>query len=571
MILAKPRTCPWTLLRIVCLLGMPLVGQVSAQALSLSVGQLTLRMPEGGPLPPLSSFVVSSSRPWTATVSVGDMLSLKPNQGSGNATVSIIPAGWWFGGRKPGTYKTTITVSDSQRAVRSFELVLTVLPRQYPKLTYPDGPHGCSDVQGLPPSNAAVCVVPEETPPGNFVPPPVGGSYVDPNFGGHVRIISGFPAMHGYSTPSPVSSTNKYVLLSQHDESTVVELLTGKVVKKVPFGIQGTLWDAHDDNTLYYFSGSAVLRYNLAKERTDKIADYSKGPLRFQAISSGGTGEITKDNWLSFFAAKDHQACALDLNLAKTYCAAIPPSVGVDYTTMSKGVDRISGLRYLVLIPTGGPFLLYTVNQAAGRLDLAGRGPEDVLMNGGNRDGACDPGEACIGAGHSDTMEDSAGNQLLVLGLEEQTPCGFSMYTIQLNKGLQMGIPAEVGGGLKRVFPMFRCGGPDTWVDYHVGCAKAASVCVFSTTAQPFNRTRDPDDKTPLKRTSYLGEIMLMRDNGVEIQRLAEHRSQQFSNEESKGYWSNPRAAISADGSYVVATSNFGVPNQQRVIVIGIH
>jgi hypothetical protein len=159
---------------------------------------------------------------------------------------------------------------------------------------------------------------------------------------------------------------------------------------------------------------------------------------------------------------------------------------------------------------------------------------------------------------------------LLFMGLEEQTPCGFSMYTIQLNKGSQMGIPVELGGGLKRVFPLFRCGGLDTWVDYHAGCAKAAPMCVLSTTSQPFNRTRDFNDKSPLKRTAYLGEIMVMvmRGNGVEIRRLAEHRSQQFSNEDAKGYWSNPRAAISANGSYVVATSNFGVPNQLRVMTI---
>jgi hypothetical protein len=133
---------------------------------------------------------------------------------------------------------------------------------------------------------------------------------------------------------------------------------------------------------------------------------------------------------------------------------------------------------------------------------------------------------------------------------------------------MQMGTPSELGGGLKRVFQLFRCGGVDNWVDYHAGCAKAAPLCVLSTTNQPFGKGRDPSDKTPQKRTGYMGEIMLMRDNGVEIRRLVQHRSQQFSNEESRGYWSTPRAAISADGSLVVATSNFGVPNQQRVVTI---
>jgi hypothetical protein len=496
------------------------------------------------------------------------MLSLSPNQGSGNATVKVVPADWWFSGRAPGTYKATVTVSDDRHETRSFELSLSVVERKYPKLTYANGPHGCSDVSDLPPSNAAVCAVPDETPPGNFVPPPVGGSYVDPNFGSRVRVISESPAVHGYSTPSPVSATNKYVLLSQRGESAVVELSTGKLVKKVPIGFEGTLWDGRDDNLLYYFSQAAVMRYNLANGRSDKIVDYAKG-ARFEKISSGGTGEITKDNWLSFFAPKENQVCALDLNTVKTYCGAIPQNVGVDYTTMSKGVDRVSGFRYVVLVPTGGPFVLYTVDQTAGRLNLAGRGPENVMMSGGNRDGICDPGEQCIKGSHSDTMADSAGNQFLVLGLEEQAPCGFSMYTIQLAKGAQMGIPVELGGGLKRVFPLFRCGRSDAWTDDHMGCARAAPACVFSIAAQPFNHPRDPKDKSPLKRTPYVGEIMVMRDNGAEVQRLAEHRTQPFSNEEASGYWSTPRGALSPDGTYVVATSNFGVPNQQRVIVIG--
>jgi hypothetical protein len=113
-----------------------------------------------------------------------------------------------------------------------------------------------------------------------------------------------------------------------------------------------------------------------------------------------------------------------------------------------------------------------------------------------------------------------------------------------------------------------RCGGADTWVDIHVGCAKAAPYCVLSTTSEPFNKARQPRDKTPLRRSPYLGEIMVMRDNGAEIRRLAAHRGLRFSSEDALGYWSTPRAAISPDGAYVVADSNFGMPNRQRVIVI---
>jgi hypothetical protein len=101
-----------------------------------------------------------------------------------------------------------------------------------------------------------------------------------------------------------------------------------------------------------------------------------------------------------------------------------------------------------------------------------------------------------------------------------------------------------------------------------VGCAKAAPYCAFSTTSEGFNKPRDPNDLNPQRPSPYIGEIMIMRDNGSEFRRLAKHRSFRFSNEDTKGYWSTPRAAISPDGAYILADSNFGFPGQHRVVVI---
>ncbi|HJT86649.1 MAG TPA: hypothetical protein VJ732_02310, partial [Bryobacteraceae bacterium] len=96
----------------------------------------------------------------------------------------------------------------------------------------------------------------------------------------------------------------------------------------------------------------------------------------------------------------------------------------------------------------------------------------------------------------------------------------------------------------------------------------ASPYCVVSTTYGGFKATRQPNDTSPARRGPYLSEIFVVRDNGAEVRRLAEHRSVPYSNEEANGYWSNPRACISPDGAYVVADSNFGFPNAQRVIRI---
>ena len=167
---------------------------------------------------------------------------------------------------------------------------------------------------------------------------------------------------------------------------------------------------------------------------------------------------------------------------------------------------------------------------------------------------------------HSDTFEDVAGNQYLLLSLESQTPCNYGLYSVQLGAGAKNGLPVELGGGTRRIMPLFRCGSTDKWLDFHIGCAKSSPFCAVSITTELYNEVRDPTDKSPLRRTPYMGEIMIMRDNGAEIRRIAMHRSMRFSNEEARGYWSTTRAAISPDGSWVVADSNFGLPNQPRVI-----
>jgi uncharacterized protein (TIGR03437 family) len=540
-----------------CLLGIPL----SAQTLAVSVEKIDLKMLQGGPLPVTSTINVTTSSPWTAATSDTDVVTVDKAQGTGNATLAVNPIGW----RNPGKYSATITVT-SGGVQRAIPVALEVLAWQAPKYTYIKPPVGCTDVKGFDAGNAAVCVVPNEKPPGAFTPPAVGQSYQDPNFGATVRVIGGPDAIHGYSSPSPISAKSKYALISVNQNVTVVDLLTGKKVRDniSAVGLEGSVWDAVNDNYLYGYSGNKVIRLDVTSGNTSTIVNYSG---RFQSITAAGTADKSKDNWLAFYAPTEKQICTLSLSPVATYCGAVPNGVVVDFPTMAKGVDKVSGKRYVIGI-VNGPFLIYSVNTAGNRLDFEGRGPENVLMGNGNRDGVCDSGESCIGGGHGDTMEDSSGNQFLVTAVEGQGPCEYSIYSIQLARGAQMGLPVELGGGLKRLVPLFRCGGDDHWVDFHTGCATQAPDCAISITNSAFNKAREPNDASPLARTSHMGEIMVVHDNGAEVRRLVEHRSVQFTNEENSGYWSAPRGAISPDGGSVIATSNFGVPNQHRVIVI---
>jgi hypothetical protein len=161
-----------------------------------------------------------------------------------------------------------------------------------------------------------------------------------------------------------------------------------------------------------------------------------------------------------------------------------------------------------------------------------------------------------------DTLEDSAGIQYLVENGETSAPCEFSLSTYQLNTGLNMLKQVELGGGRKKVLTLWRCG--PGWVDEHVGCAKAAPYCVISTQSE----ARRPDDMSEYVPTPHAGEIIVMRENGLEIRRLALTRTVFFTNAGEGNYWAAPRAAISNDGSLVTADSNFGQRGRPRVTLI---
>ena len=317
-------------------------------------------------------------------------------------------------------------------------------------------------------------------------------------------------------------------------------------------------------------AGPAIQKVDVGARKVSTLIDYSKDVHRFTSIQSGGTGDTSKDNWLPFWAPNEHQVCALDLDQVRTYCADythIPglPVGFIDFTLIAKGVDRKTGKRYVVLVAVPS-LAVFSVNQAAARLDFEYRGPENPESKG-NHDGVCDAGEKCLATPHTDTFEDSSGTQYLVFNSDTQSPCEFSLATYRINAGAKILIDAELGGGRKRILAIDKCSGPAPWPkDDHIGCAKSSPYCVISTT---YNVIKNPDDKSSMQRTPHLSEAFLMRDNGAEIIRLAQLRSLRFTVEgDDGGYWTQSRACLSNDASVVVADTNFSEPHKFRSIVI---
>lgn len=447
-----------------------------------------------------------------------------------------------------------------------------------PLFTYISGPNGCTRPAGYP--DAALCVIPNETPLVTFPVPGAGGMYVDPTFGATVKILSSFSANHGYSTPSAFSATGKYAAIVQYNaQVNVVESATGRVAyvgRPGSVTFETVHWDSYSDDIYYFVDGSSRLsRHTLSTNTTLTLVDYATDGHKFTKLYQGGTGDMSKDNWLGFAAPNEHQVCIIDLNSIRTYCADYSASypgsnIGVsflDFVNVARGVDSVTGKRY-VLLMANPSIAVFSVNQSTGKLDFEYRGPElpiDMQSGGsGNHNNICDPGENCLAAFHSDTMEDAQGKQYLVYVGDMETPCQRQITTSLLSKGLSMLIPVSHGGGRTDVMPISLCGGGpiEAWTENHIGCARKTPSCVVSTN----NISRDPTDLTsPIVRTTHLSELIVMRGNGTEIRRLAETRSPNFTND---NYWSLAKASMSQDGSLVAWDSNFGYPNRGEAVAM---
>ena len=402
------------------------------------------------------------------------------------------------------------------------------------------------------------------TPQPLSVTPAPGATYTDPNFGGEVSIVA--PGVHQYSGISPLSLGDKYlhVMNEANGGSSILNAASGRVVRtgsNVPY--PECHWSNTSDDVCYYFSPEKpqIMRYRVSKDDSDVLIDYSD---RFTGrLADGATTDLSKDEWLAFWAQDQHTVCAVDLKAKATYCAdykapdprALVPINNIDYVSISRGVDAVSGKRYVVIF--GDPLAIYSVDTANRRLALEARpdsGPGNMGNNPkNNADGICQPGETCPTNPHGDVFEAPDGQQFFIYEAGYQGTfsgsyhCELTLSTVRLNAGGKAFTDSTLGGGLTRVLPISLCG--TTWQSYHVGCARNKPVCVVSTDG---GANAEQDGKTP-----YFNEVFLVSfDRGAApaITPVAMHHSS-----ESK-YWTQPRAALNFSGDTIVFDSDFGGP-----------
>jgi hypothetical protein len=255
--------------------------------LSVSPRGIRFQAVIGGLMPgPTKKIEIDAGSPWVASLGSGpeNMIGLSKANGAGKDVLQLNLTEWWVERQKPGKYEQTISIrpetgnaGPAQVVQVSVELAAA---SPTPKFSYIAGPHGCSDVPGLP--APAICTVPGERPPGDFQPPEPGKSYTDPNFGARITVLTKTPFVHGYSSPSAISAANRYVLVGTEADwgSQVIDLQSGsRVADQQGIPKEGVIWDSQDENVGYVVGPpkqeATIYRFDARSHASKKIADLS--------------------------------------------------------------------------------------------------------------------------------------------------------------------------------------------------------------------------------------------------------------------------------------------------------
>lgn len=446
-----------------------------------------------------------------------------------------------------------------------------------PRFSYISGPSYCSNLPNFPaPAN---CSAPGELPLGSFPVPPPGSTYKDANFGATIKLLTGGGSnRHAYSTPTVMSATARYALLSDTTFTTIMDTASALPVRQVRRSYRSwtsgeAIWDVVSDDVLYYLSSywngtkvvaDKLMRYQVSTGTETVVQDYSKAPFNFGHVYRGGTGDMSKDGWLTLLS-DTKQLCVIQLIAGRpfygqTICTSFANVGGmdwsiVDFASISKGPDAVTRMHYIVL--QGSPSnAIFQFDSARGILTFQFRPEVPAALTGkSNGNGVCEAGETCMQQAHSDTMEDSQGVQYLVRAVQLASPCSLVISTMRLSSGINMLKPVSQGGGRTDLTTIAYCGAT-RWPSLHIGCARKAALCSISMENLPASLPAQIRDGA-----AYNGEIWVVRDNGVEIRRLAMHRSV------IQTYFDQPRVSISDDGSKVIWDSNFGIANSTRVVM----
>jgi hypothetical protein len=334
-----------------------------------------------------------------------------------------------------------------------------------------------------------VCIPPNLKPTGSFKA--TGCQWFrDPHTGTPMKMITTATArVTSYTTQTAFSKDNTYVMSfasTLGGSGWIYNLDDCSLVRQTAADIGKIVWSSLDDDVLYYHEGSSIKKQIVSTGVTSTVAtfDGTGGKPNIATISWGGTGEPSKDDWMAFTdAATEEQLCTINLSSptswgcinAATVVETANPSISdwniADFPFMSKGVDSVSGKRYIWI--QGGYGTLFEFTDAAPTPVLTVL-TEWNLWTGGDNDGVFDSGERTFDSHHVAIGETADGKQFL-MSYELTTDLN-SYVSIALFHYGTLAFEEQADSGGLREMTFFH----DYDLASVLGCARNSPWCVFS-------------------------------------------------------------------------------------------
>jgi hypothetical protein len=351
-----------------------------------------------------------------------------------------------------------------------------------------------------------------------FVPPAMGGSYTDANFGTSIKRMSSTTVQrhpetgallswisHEYSSMTPFNNDNTRVL-GLHVSYFALYDGSGNFVKDCPLQIHAASeprWSRTDPNILYFINGNQLKQYNAANDAISVVHTFSE----YSSVSGKGESDICFDG--------NHFVLVGDNRYVFVFEVSTRLKGGV-FDTAGRGFDSV------YITPNDNVTVTW---YQAGTARYTGIELFDRNMNFLR--------QVSRAGGHMDVGRDVNGDEVLLLtNSADPTPVADNaIVKIRLSDGHQT---------------------PLISLDWSL----AVHVSAPDNNGWVFVETYAPSDPTPgtagwVKCTNELLQIKL---DGTETRRLAHHRSRPFNS-----YNYGPRLSASRDGSKLVFSSNYGL------------
>jgi hypothetical protein len=309
-------------------------------------------------------------------VNTGDIATCVMPESSDTTPVLYIGFdGYTDDGLSPGSHSGSVSLNSGAFTIN---VTIVIDAQVFPIQATPSGfCNGCSVSNGRYGTMGDTVAIRNFTPPGTFQPPAsAGGSYQDPNLGGVVYTF----APPGIPSPN-VTEYSDSVVTSWNADATLKFVLLGDGTLHVhsatsPFPLQWTnpagtgravKWMSTEAKALLYLSGNTVHKVILGTPgniRCDQTV--LTVPGSFSALTDGGDGEMSKDDWWLFAtcAGDPSQSAGQDKKLVLASfgghtgsCSFTTPYYTYDYSrlpnfalrnTNVSNIDSVTGMRYLV-------------------------------------------------------------------------------------------------------------------------------------------------------------------------------------------------------------------------------